>query len=144
MKKITLLLVGLMASGVASAESVVLTGSSNPVGNAVCTLLNEDVSINLSNNVVGGVECTDVGISIAACHTAGRIATRTQDVETCTTDAGVTTCTTAPKSVTGASVAYATTAKGTVTSDYPGGTCDAAGTKATAVATKYKPVVAAQ
>ncbi|MDP3977120.1 MAG: hypothetical protein Q8P85_03860 [Pseudomonas sp.] len=140
MKKITLLLVGLMASGVASAESVVLTGSSNPVGNAICTLLNEDVSINLSNNVVGGVECTDVGISIAACHTAGRIATRTQDVETCTT-ATPPVCTTAPASVTGASVAYATTAKGTVTNDYPGTTCDDEAATAAGVATDKVPTL---
>lgn len=143
MKKITLLLVGLMASGAASAASVPMTSASTSVGNATCTLLNENVAINLSNNVVGAVECLPTGISIAACHTAGRTATRTQDVVTCvpaTAPATGEVCTTAAnQSVTGATVAYATTAKGTVTSDYPGALCDAAAATAVGVATKKVP-----
>jgi len=143
MKKITLLLVGLMASGAASAASVAMTTASTSVGNATCTLLNENVAINLSSNVVGAVECLPTGISIAACHTAGRTASRTMDVTTCVpgataTDAEV--CTTAlAQAVSGAAVAYATTAKGTVAPDYPGVACDAAAAAAVGVAAKKVP-----
>lgn len=139
MKKITLLLAALMASGMASAATVVITAPSTSVGNATCTLLNEDVKVNLSSNVSGAVSCDGLGIALAACHTGGRTTTRTQPVTTCTDAADPTTCTTANASVSGAAVAYATTAKGTVTADYPGGACDAAGAKATAVAVKYNP-----
>lgn len=139
MKKITLLLAALMASGAASAATQAILAPSTSVGNALCTLLNEDVKINLSSNVSGGISCDGLGIALAACHVGGRTATRTQPVTTCTNPADSTTCTTTDTSVTGAAVPYATTAKGTVTADYPGGACDAAGSKATAVAVKYNP-----
>nr|WP_143023928.1 hypothetical protein [Pseudomonas benzenivorans] len=138
MKKITLLLVGLMASGVASAETVDLVAPSTSVDRVTCTLLNEDVSINLTTNVVGAVACDTTGIAIATCHTAGRTTNRSQEVTTCTDPTDPTTCTTAVEVVTGPAVPYATTAKGTVTNEYPSSAaCDAAAVQG--VAEEFQP-----
>lgn len=138
MKKITLLLAGLMASGMASALPFSASGQLQ-VG--VCNILNEDVNLNLTNGVVAGVDCSDTRVAIATCHTSGMVKSRnvgTKDVTT--TDAnGVETTATVSCSigtadpdcsgttVEGAGVANATTDRGTVTTSYPGsGACTAA------------------
>ncbi|MDX5371429.1 MAG: hypothetical protein LPK18_03195 [Pseudomonadaceae bacterium] len=130
MKKITLLLAGLMASGMASA--VQLASPSGDVTRVDCTLLNEDVSINLTSNVVAGVQCNDVAISLSACHTAGRVTSRSSEVTTCTDPADNTTCTTTVQTVTGAAYPTASTLRGTVTSQYPGSLCTEANAESNA------------
>jgi len=131
MKKITLLLVGLMASGMASA-TVELAGS-GPVRITDCALLNEDVNINLTTGVEAGVSCDDESVVIAACHTAGRTTSRSVMVTTCVnTDGDAATgvggnedCTDAPEAVEGPAMPRASTLAGTVVSGYPSGACSA-------------------
>lgn len=132
MKKITLILAGLMASGMASA--VQLPGSGLiPLTAANCdVLLNEDVRINLTTGVVAGATCTAVRVAIATCHTAGRQASRSANVKTCDTPDDPATpaneevnCRDVSTPVTGPAMAGATSSRGTVTSAYPAGACTA-------------------
>lgn len=149
MKKITLLLAGLMASGMASA---VQFGSSGLLTQTDCNNLNENVSINLTTGVVAGVSCTTGRVAIGGCHTAGMLKSRQaprktiQVADTSPTAApGATvplqvTCTIgeadpdcAPTPVTGAAVASATTTRGTVNTEYPNtGVCTVGVAEATA------------
>lgn len=139
MKKITLLLAGLMASGMASAVEF---GSSGLLTQTDCTNLNENVSINLTTGVVAGVSCTADRVAIAACHSAGmlksRQAPRKDEVVnagtpqeatikvSCTIGPADPTC--APTPVSGAAVASATTTRGTVNTVFPNtGACEDAG-----------------
>ncbi|MFT3757752.1 hypothetical protein [Thauera sp.] len=123
MKKLSLLLAGLVFSGLASA--VEITAPSGRVLMTDCELLNEDVTINLTTGVVAGVACNDAQIVMSACHTAGRLTSRSADVTTCTDPNDNTTCTTAPQSVSGPAMPTASTLRGTVTSEYPEGSCSA-------------------
>ncbi|WP_141123964.1 hypothetical protein [Pseudomonas borbori] len=143
MKKITLLLAGLMVSGMASAVQLTVSG---PVTMAACPPINEDVRLNLSSNVQAGVSCSATVVGLSACHTGGKVTQRTVPVvlvaaddttgvpehyETCslTADPAVPGCANTP--VTGPAMATATTAMGTVSTQYPGGaTCSAAGAEA--------------
>lgn len=140
MKKLTLVLAGLMISGAASAVQL---ESSNPVTIADCALLNEDVRINLSTGVLAGVSCTPNVIALSACHSAGKVTSRTVPVrivaetgvapnvipahlESClvgSADCNVT-------EVTGAAMPTATTALGTVNTQYPGANCSAGAAEA--------------
>lgn len=126
MKKITLLLAGMMASGLASAVQITAPSGQVTTTGACATLLNEDVTINLTTNVVAGVNCSATRIAIAACHTAGRSTSRSAQVTTCTDPLDNTTCTTTTNTVTGPAMPGATTLRGTVTSAYPSGACTAA------------------
>lgn len=143
MKKITLLLAGLMISGMASA--VTFADGSGNVTMDGCPPLNEDVRINLSTGVEAGVTCTDTVIALAACHTGGKVSQRTVMVRTvpatATVPAHIEPCTAgsegcASRAVTGAAMATASTALGTVNTQYPGTTCSAANaeTQATVMA----------
>lgn len=143
MKRITLLLVGVMASGLASAVQFSSTGTL-PIG--ICNNLNEDVSITLTTGVVAGASCTDDRVAIAACHTAGMLKSRNVGLKTIQvpdTSAGAAVGATVPQVVncavgaadpacvgtptSGAAVASATTARGTVNTIYPNsGACAAA------------------
>lgn len=127
MKKITLLLAGLMASGMASA--VQLTGAGGTVQRIPpCdTLLNEDVRINLTTGVEAGVHCNATRIAIATCHTGGRQVGRSAQVTTPCDQVANPGCTdtVTTSTVTGPAMAYATTNRGTVISGYPGGACTA-------------------
>ncbi|MCG4452030.1 hypothetical protein LJY18_01755 [Pseudomonas sp. MMS21-TM103] len=139
MKKVTLLLVGLMASGMASAVQLAASGA---VRIADCALLNEDVAINVSTGVAAGVSCNARAIAVTACHTAGRTTQRSvpvcidADNNVDTGVGGLEDCTTtAPAVTTGPAYASATTLAGTVTSQYPGGAaCTAALAEARATA----------
>jgi hypothetical protein len=141
MKKFTLLLAGLMASGMASA--VQLTTSGN-VTMTDCPPLNEDIRLNLSSNVQAGVSCGPTNVvALSACHTGGKVTQRTVPVvlvaadedtgvpehyETCdlNADPAIAGCANTP--VTGPAMPAATTAMGTVSTQYPGGdSCTAAG-----------------
>lgn len=129
MKKITLLLAGLMVSSMASA---VQFENSGLLTQTDCTNLNENVSINLTTGVVAGVTCTPTRVTVAACHTNGMVKSRqalrvpvtTQDPDTgddvvtetpCT--AGSTGCREIP--VTGAAIAGASTTRGTTNTVFP-------------------------
>lgn len=139
MKKITLILAGLMVSGMASAVQIQNSGESVTMED--CALLNEDVSVNLTNGVQAGVECNARAIVISACHAAGRTTTRTVDVTTCDT-ATPPVCTTAPAPVTGPAMPTASTLAGTVISQYPGGgDCTAAAAETNAGRAENLPTV---
>lgn len=132
MKKLTLVIAGLMFSGAASAVQLDVSG---PVTIADCGALNEDVRINLSTGVVAGVDCTPNVIALSACHATGKVTSRTvpirhvpatvvapiipAHIESCTV--GSAGC--AVESVAGPAMPTATTALGTVNTQYPGGTC---------------------
>ena len=73
MKKITLLLAGLMASGMASAVPFSSTGL---LTQTACPNLNENVTISLTTGVVAGVTCTTGRVAIAACATNGMVKSR--------------------------------------------------------------------
>lgn len=128
MKRITLLVAGLMVSGMASAVEF---PSSGLLTQTQCTNLNENVSINLTTGVVAGVTCTAARVGIAACATNGMVksrqALRRQQVDNtgpqpvttevaCTT-AGVGGCREIP--VTGAALAGASTVRGTTNTVFP-------------------------
>ena len=138
MKKITLLLAGLMASGMASAVQLPASGRVTMVA---CPAVNEDVQLNLSSSVQAGVFCnaTNGVVALSACHTGGKRTQRTVPVvsvaatatvpahlESCNLSASpaIPGCANTP--VTGPAMATATTAMGTVSTQYPGGACDAA------------------
>lgn len=140
MKKILFLALTVAMAGTALAEDVVLSTDNNfTVKTTDCELLNENVKINLTSNVVGAVSCNENAIAIATCHTGGRTASREVELLDCVTDAGtgVETCSSrTPKEYetqSGAAVAAANTVAGTVISKYPGTSCDAAGATATTV-----------
>ncbi|MFT3759797.1 hypothetical protein [Thauera sp.] len=136
MKKLSVLLIGLMASGLTFAQvatgTVPLAGS-GPVTIDQCGLLNENVTINLSTGVNAGVNCTATRVAISACHLGGRTVARQVDRPTpegCGVpdpDTGdVTECTgTERVTATGAAMATATTLAGTVIPVYPGQACSA-------------------
>lgn len=148
MKKITLLLAGLMASGMASA--VQLSGSTTTVTMTACPPLNEDITLNLSTNVQAGVSCGPTNVvALAACHTGGKVTQRTVPVvlvaanattgvpahyETCDVNASPAVAGCANTPVTGPAMAAASTAMGTVSTQYPGGaSCGAAGAESQAI-----------
>ncbi|WP_417791991.1 hypothetical protein [Stutzerimonas xanthomarina] len=58
----------------ADAGSVIPSGTAIATTTAGCSLLSEDVTINLSNNVFGAYACnvTDNIIGVATCHPTGR------------------------------------------------------------------------
>lgn len=135
MKKITLLLAGLMASGMASAVQLTATGQT--VTRVDCALLNEDVQFNLTANVQAGVDCDAQTIAISTCHIGGRTTSRSAERNIpvgCDTDPQVECTGTEIITVTGAAMPTATTAAGTVISDYPGVDCTAAAAEANATA----------
>lgn len=135
MKKITLLLAGLMASGMASA--VELTATGQQVTRVDCPLLNEDVTFNLTANVQAGVDCDTQTIAISACHIGGRTTSRSAERNTpvgCGPAPAVPCTGTEVVQVTGAAMPTATTAAGTVLSEYPGVDCDAGAAEANATA----------
>lgn len=138
MKKISFLLAGLLVSGFASAVQLTASGT---IRIADCELLNEDVKINLTTDVVAGVSCNGRAIALTTCHTAGRTTSRSvpvcidADGDEDTGLEGKEDCTTTPPAVTtGPAMASATTLAGTVTSQYPNGTCDAAAAETRATA----------
>lgn len=131
MKKITLLVAGLMVSGMASA---VQFSSSGLLTQTQCANLNENVSINLTTGVVAGVTCATGRVGIAACATNGMVKSRQAlrvpvkstvsvngvDTEVTTETpctAGTTGCREIP--VTGAALAGASTVRGTTNTVFP-------------------------
>jgi hypothetical protein len=143
MKKITLVIAGLMFSGAASA-ALTLPGSGE-VLMTDCALLNEDVSINLTAGVVAGVGCdvADNAITLTTCHTSGKTVNRTVgrkpntaagapagSTVDCVIGAADPLC--VATEVNGATQPSASTLQGTVSAQYPGTACTAANAKTTA------------
>lgn len=139
MKKIALFCFGLMASAGASAVEFEASGN---LEMADCVLLKENVRLNLSTGVVAGVSCDAAGLALSACHTKGKVTSRTVNVrdvpesidppipahiESCNIgDAGC-----EERIVVGPAMPTATTALGTVNTQYPGGNeCTSAGAEA--------------
>lgn len=125
MKKVTLLLAGLVISSTASAVQFEQSGMLRMSDTSCDILLNENVSINLSTGVKAGAVCSATGIALAACHTGGRTTAREVEVlvESTEPDAAPGTLVSQdPKvytSTTGPAVATASTFQGTVISQYP-------------------------
>ncbi|MGE6660168.1 hypothetical protein ACQKEK_05430 [Pseudomonas sp. NPDC077408] len=123
MKKLTLLIAGLMASGMASAVTFEQSGSLKMTDCA--PLLNENVQINLSTGVVAGASCNTAGIALAGCHTSGRTTAREVEVLVASPDPTAPTGTMVSqnpkvyKTAKGPAVATGSTFQGTVVSLYP-------------------------
>ena len=133
MKKIVALMVGLLVSGASFAQVPTGTfpmGGTTPITNNICGLLNENVTINLSTGVNGGVDCSATRVALATCHTAGRTVSRSVTVQTPVgcgvipdggTEEDIVPCEgTNTVTTSGAAMATATTLAGTVTPQYPG------------------------
>ncbi len=139
MKKLSIIIAGLMFSGAASAVQFAANGTLDQVA---CANLNEDVSVRLTTGVVAGINCRSGStnpaqpdrVAIAACHTSGMQKSRTVTQRTdppvapSTTPTVVTGCTVgaadpgcAQVTVIGAAMPGATTLAGTVNVGYPGG-----------------------
>ena len=138
MKKISTLLIGLALSGTVFAQTPPPASGAGTIGRTTddCVLLNENITINLSGSVSGALHCNADRIAISACHINGRQVSRQVEVRT---PAGCGTpeipCTdTETVTRTGAAVPTASTLRGTVAPEYPGGDCDAALALATATA----------
>lgn len=148
MKNISILVASLVMAGSVYAAPVPLA-SSGPVTMANCSLLNEDVRLNLTTGVVAGVDCSPTIIAISACHTAGKQTSRTVNLrtvevvdsrgetverkESCslTDSSGNATPGCATVNVAGPAMPTATTIAGTVVTQYPGGNICNAGAAAT-------------
>jgi hypothetical protein len=127
MKKIALIIAGVMVTGMAQAATKTLTDSGNLLAQDA-TMLNEDVTINLSSNVVAGIAYDNLTeIVIATCHEGGRTVAR--NVTVTSTVNNVTTTSTTIKE--GAEMPTATTLQGTVIKEYPETACDADGANVT-------------
>ena len=137
MKKIALLIAGLMAStaSMAAVTTQQLAGGQNAVTMVTCDLLANDITITLTSNVTGGFACDNTNnvVALSVCHTKGLTADRsavvTQNADgspKCTIIQGSETCV---ETVTGSSFPSATTENGTVTSHFPGATCTTAETE---------------
>lgn len=83
MKKNIFFCMGVLASGLMFSNLVSAAAAELPADGKVtildCDLLNEDVTIPLSNNVIAATNCggTAKAIQIATCHTNGRTSERT-------------------------------------------------------------------
>ena len=77
MKKILLSLAGVAALSCSVNASAAVVGLNAATANAVttgtCVLLDENVSINMSKDVYGGIDCDTgtSGVGVATCHLAG-------------------------------------------------------------------------
>jgi hypothetical protein len=138
MKKISLLVAGMLVAGFAHAVQFDVSGK---LAVSDCPgLLSEDVSINLSNNVLAGTACNAGQVALATCSTGGRTTARTVEDLNCTSAPGpndrfgnattVQTCTPFNPAqyteTTGAVIYTASSAQGTVVPRYEGVGCSAA------------------
>lgn len=128
MKKALILLVGLAASGIASAQVTNLDSGRNAYRMTDCGLLANDIVLTLSANVTGAVNCNDDEnfVSLSFCHTSGLVANRSAVVTNDETGAVVCTVTDTEdcvQTVSGATFPSSTTADGTVRQIFPGNTC---------------------
>ncbi len=144
MKKITLFAFSLLACSSAFAGSVTMDATTGKmvIKTTDSSILTENVTINLSNNVQAGASTDLNEIALSTCHTAGRQSAREVVKQVCTTTNGVESCIPDPAGATetksGAVMNTATTSAGTVAPVYPNVACDSA-KAATTAATKLTP-----
>lgn len=149
MKKLSIVIAGLMFSGMASAVPFATSGTLNQVQ---CPNLNEDVRINLTTGVEAGVHCRAAAgavparVAIAACHASGMQKSRTITSRTvaavppATEPTVITGCVVGVDGCTqstaiGPAMPGSTTLVGTVNIGYPGGgACTAAAADTAAAA----------
>lgn len=141
MKKLPLAVAGFcvfMAAGYASAETTALTGGNNNIILTDCPLLANDITLVLSNNVIGSLKCEDTEdiAAISVCHTKGQQSSRSA-VVTLAADGVTVVCTVDDdedciESVAGSTFPTASTGSGTVTQQYPDAECSAAAVAAVA------------
>ncbi|WP_372865645.1 hypothetical protein [Spongiibacter sp.] len=146
MKKFPLAVAGFcafMTAGYASAVTTDLAAGNNAIILTDCPLLANDITLVLSNNVVGSLACepTTSVAAISVCHTKGQKSSRSAVVTL--EDDGVTVkCTvseteTCIESVSGSTFPTASTGSGQVTQQYPDTECSQ--TAVTAVANAQAP-----
>lgn len=143
MKKITLFAFSLLACSSVFAGNVVMDATTGKmvIKTTDSTILTENVTINLSNNVQAGASADLNEIALSTCHTAGRQSAREVVKQVCTTDSTtqVQSCVPDPTGATetksGAVMNTATTSAGTVAPVYPNVACDSS-KAATTAATK--------
>lgn len=128
MKKFSLLLACLMASGTASAVKLEQSGLLKMTDAGCDVLLNENVNLNLTTGVKAGAVCGAAGIAVATCHTGGRTTSREVEVLIADPNDPKKLISQNPKvyaTKKGPAVATASTVQGTVVSLYPEATaCD--------------------
>ncbi len=133
MKKVVIFMAGCLISGATFAQVATGTftmGGTTAITNNICGLLNENVTLNLSAGVNGGVDCSSTRVGLATCHTGGRTVSRSVTVQTpegCGvipeggTEEDIVACIgTETRTTSGAAMATASSLAGTVTSRYPG------------------------
>jgi len=133
MKKIFLVLATLATLMVSNSAlaAFTLNGGTNDYRLTDCSLLANDIDIVLTSNVIGGVQCDTANnfIALSVCHTSGLVTERSAVVLDTngdgTQDCTVTETEDCVQTVSGAQFPTATTANGTVTSQYPQQTCNA-------------------
>lgn len=139
MKKELTILSLAIAPALSMAQATAVNPNPMTLTPVMCSLLLDDLRIQLSSGVAGAYNCNVAGsrIAFATCHTSGRVATRTGatvvNPTACNDDPNDTAaCATTTSSASGALVASTSTAGGSMVSTF-GGTCDAAGSRAVAV-----------
>jgi hypothetical protein len=135
MKKVSLLVVALIFSGAAAAETQLASSGQLRLGDCPTPgPLSEDVRITLTTGVVAGFDCNATRVVMSACHTAGRVTSRSAYVnipadcdpgQTDNTAADFCTSTNVPEGVSGPAFPTANSLTGTVSVRYP--TADTAG-----------------
>lgn len=125
MKKELSILSLALAPALGMAGTLTATGA---VRTTDCSLLQDNLTIQLSSGVQAGWICnttTTNTLSIAACHTSGRIASRSATATNCGTGTASAQCTTVTTTATGAVVPAATTGGGSMQFRFPGSACTA-------------------
>lgn len=130
-----------VAPAFAMAAGTAITSTTNLTA-AACALLQDDVRIQMSTNVVGAHSCDTVNspqaIHLAMCHTAGRTSTRTAntvvDPAQCTlSTTNTAACVPTTTSASGAVIPQASTLGGSMVMNFNGTTCNTTGANAAAV-----------
>lgn len=133
--KIAFALSGLLFAGFVNAAGTVLPVNKK-LDQVDCPLLNEDVQLTLSTNVVAAYKCTAATNTIlfAGCSTSGRVSSRTAMVDLpagCgVAPAGggaIVPCVATKQAVNGSVVSMAASTGGQLKQTFPGGTCAADG-----------------
>jgi hypothetical protein len=144
MKIYAIFAAGMLVSGMASAVQFDVSG---PLTVSDCPgLLQEDVRINLSTNVVAGTDCNAAAVALATCSIVGRQTERTVELQDCQDVPGgndrfgnpITTQICQPfvppqfDQTSGSVIFSGSSGQGTVVPSYPDAACSAANAEITA------------
>ena len=135
MKK-ELTIIGLAMAPALGMAQTAMTGTTD-ISTVTCTLFQDNLRVTLSQGVSGAYNCNTATntFSLAACHTGGRVTSRTSVVQVPAGCGGTSTvaCTgTTTSTVSGSVVPLATTQGGSMVNKFPGANCDSAGSTAVA------------